>query len=118
MNMNHPKAHPKIKEAKAKIDESIESIKAIHGETYADIVLCYVMSLHLTRMIAMLAREASREEANAVGEQLTGTLSAMMDLVVDGHNISAKTIDEIQNWAIRLTGHIDYGIEQAVKGGK
>lgn len=118
MNMNHPNAHPKIKEAKAKIDESIESIKAIHGDTYADIVLCYIMSMHLTRMVAVLARRTSREEAEAIGEQLTGTLSSMMDLIVDGHNISDKTIDEIQNWAIRLTGHIDHGIEQAIKEGK
>jgi CRISPR/Cas system CSM-associated protein Csm2 small subunit len=118
MNMSHPNAHPKIKEARTKIDESIESIKAIHGNVYADIVLCYVMSMHLTRMVAILAREKSRETAEAVGEQLTGTLSSMMDLIVDGHNISDKTIDEIQDWAIRLTGHIDHGIEQAARGSK
>jgi HKD family nuclease len=118
MRMNHPNAHPKIKEAKAKIDESVESIRAIHGETYADIVLCYVMSMHLTRMIAVLARKASTDEANAICEQLTGTLSGMMDLIVDGHNISDNAIDEIQNWAVRLTSHIDHGIDQAARGAR
>lgn len=108
-------SHKLLKEARSKIDESIDSIRAINGDTYAKTVVAFLMGMHLTKMIATYASNLPHIQAESLREQLLGTLSFIMELVVAGYGISDETEREMMEWAQQLCAHIDNAYTQIKK---
>lgn len=108
--------HQLIEEAKTKIEESIDSIRKINGDSYAKIVTAYLMGMHLTKMVATYCQHLPERQVETLREQLLGTLAFTMDLIVEGFHVSDKTEKEMMDWAQKLCTHIDHAYTQLQKG--
>lgn len=110
--------HRLIKEARAKIDESIQSIRNINGDPYAKTVTVLLMGMHLTRMVATYAQYLHPQQAESMRDQLLGTMSFAADCIIDGYGFSEETEKEMMDWAEKLCTHIDNAYTQIAKEGQ
>lgn len=107
--------HKLLKEARAKIHESIESIRNINGESYAKTVTVLLMGMHLTRMVATYCQHLHPHQAESMRDQLLGTMAFAADCIIDGYGFSDDTEKEMMDWAEKLCGHIDNAYERIAK---
>lgn len=105
-------------EAHQKVKEMIQSIKAIKGEQYAEIVEFLSMGVHLTKMIAVLVKPHPAYVAEAMGNHISGTLDTAAGLIFAGYKISEQDQDEMMTWIEKISDQIDFGLHQTIKDKK
>ncbi len=107
--------HRLLKEARSKIDESIQSIRNINGDSYAKTVTVLLMGMHLTRMTATYAQHLHPSQAESMRDQLLGTMSFAADCIIEGYGFSDEKEKEMMDWAEKLCAHIDNAYERIAK---
>jgi hypothetical protein len=100
-----------------KIHDSLQSIIAVKGEKYADIVAWLIGALHLQNMVKQLATKFDDEKIDyVVGKQMSAVLAHGMAMIIEP--LDFKTEDEcreIMDWAERL---VQYHYEDFIKENK
>lgn len=102
-----------IKELSESIGEAFESIEAIKGERFANIVRFIQLSMHTFRLTTMITDEEYRHALPVLARQYTNMLDiAMLEMTKD---MSKAEQDEAFKWAENLDKRIDNATQEINK---
>lgn len=91
-----------LDDLKTNIQESIDSIKAIKGEPYANAVSFLHLAANTNRLMVILTQEASMESRLMLVKQYAAMVQLGMGMIADAYGMSDETVQEITDWAKQL----------------
>jgi len=92
------------------VREMLDSVKAIKGETYADILEYISMSIHLTKIISVLTRQQPGIVTDGLQDHFVLMMTKSCDLLFGLCQYSDKDIEEIFGWAEKISEQVDNGL--------
>lgn len=104
-----------VQQVRETIDEMMTSVRAVKGESYADLLLFLSTGMHLTKMVAFAIRGAEPRVADALGRQLASTLELATGMLIDAYNLTEKDEEEVFKFAEKISDQVDNFM---FKGGK
>jgi len=104
-----------VQQVRETIDEMLTSVRAVKGESYADLLLFLSTGMHLTKMIAFAIRGSEQRLVDAIGHQLASTLELATGMLIDAYNLTEKDEEELFSFAEKISDQVDNLI---FKGGK
>ena len=112
----HQHDEPKfVRDLHTRIEDSLESIRAVKGETFADIVYVSFMGAHATKMVGsvLLHSDVSDEARDAVGRQLAHAIAAFMSLIASHAKLTQQDCKDLMTWSDTLCDHVGTAIKEA-----
>lgn len=111
----HQHDEPKfVRDLHTRIEDSLESIRAVKGEKFADIVYVSFMGAHAIKMVGTYMKRGTDEEAReAVGRQLGHSIAAMMSLLASLANLTEQDCKDLMTWSDTLCAHVETAVKEA-----
>lgn len=102
--MSMPK---EIYDLKEKINDTMESVRAVKGETFAEILEFLNYGVQMTKLVAMASKDADSVLLEAMSRQLATTMTMATDLLFKAHNFKQEDEDEIFKFVHQMSEHVD-----------
>jgi hydroxymethylpyrimidine/phosphomethylpyrimidine kinase len=104
-----------VQQVRETIDEMLTSVRAVKGDSYADLIVFLSTGMHLTKMVAFAVRGAESRMVDALGHQLASTLDLATGMLFEAYNLTKQDENEILKFAEKISDQVDNFI---FKGGK
>lgn len=112
----HQQDEPKfVRDLHTRIEDSLESIRAVKGDQFADIVYVSFMGAHAVKMVGTYMHRGSADEEarDAVGRQLGHSIAAMMSLIASLAKLSEQDCKDLMTWSDTLCAHVNTAVKEA-----
>lgn len=111
----HQDDEPKfVRDLHTRIEDSLESIRAVKGNQFADIVYVSFMGAHAMKMVGTyMRRDGDSEARDVVGRQLGHSIAAMMSLIASLAKLSEQDCKELMTWSDTLCDHVETAVKEA-----
>lgn len=112
----HQDDSPKfIADLHERIDDSLDSIRAVKGDRFADIVYVSFMGAHAMKMVGtyMRRQEGESEARDMIGRQLGHSLAAFMSIIAELAKLTEKDCKEVLTWSDTLCEHVNTAMKEA-----
>lgn len=96
-----------------RIEEVLESIRAVKGDRFADMVYVSFMGAHAVKMVGTAMADVDETIRDVVGRQLGHSIAAFMSLLAEMAQLSEQDCKELMNWSDTLCGHVSTAIKEA-----
>ena len=104
-----------IQQLEEMIADYQESIRAIKGKQFTDVVGFLAMSMHTIRLVSMMIDEdVPKEATEMLGKQFASLVSLGVDAMAGG--MSSEEVKEAQDWAVKIDGRIEDAMSQLNRG--
>lgn len=99
-----------IQDMHTRIKDSLETVKAVKGEKFADCAYLMFLAAHTQMLVNSVLQGVENEKARMVcGLQMAGTMASLLDRVTEG--LKMEDIDELTKWSDTLVGHVKTAME-------
>lgn len=104
-----------ITNLQTRINESMNSIRAIKGDKFADATNCLFRTTHMSTNLNILLLQSQMNESlrASLMDQVTSCMSSQMNLIVKLSNLEAEDITEMMHWVDVMFRHVHTAIEEA-----
>lgn len=108
-----------LKELQQKVDDAMDSVQAIQGAEFRDL-LAYVMGCSQTmRLLAVAASHYEDDKVlGAAASQAAAMFAKGSALLADAYKIEDQKLDELMKWVETLDGHVYQALKEASKNDK
>lgn len=108
-----------IEELQQKVDDAMDSVQAIQGENFRDL-LAFVMGCSQTmRLLSVAASHYEDDQVlGAAAKQAASMFSKGSAMLADAYKIEDDKLDELMKWVETLDGHVYQALKEAMKDGK
>lgn len=106
-----------IEELQQKINESMDSIEAIQGEKFKQLLSLLMTSSQHMRFMSMLVHKYEKDKmVKKAGEHAAEVLSMASTLLAASYEMSEKQMEEMMKWVETFDGHIEQAMKEANHG--
>jgi len=105
-----------IADLETRINESMNSIRAIKGEKFAAATHCLFRGTHATSNLNLLLSHSDIDASirAKMTDQLTSCMSTHMNLIVNLGELNDDDVLEMMNWVDVLHKHVHTAMEEAL----
>jgi hypothetical protein len=112
----HQDDNPKfLDDLHERIDDSLDSIRAIKGDRFADIVYVSFMGAHAMKMVGtyMSKQKGESMAREMIGRQLGHSIAAFMAMIAELAKLTEDDCKELMNWSDTLCEHVNTALKEA-----
>ena len=108
-----------LKELQQKVDDAMDSVQAIQGENFRDL-LAFVMGCSQTmRLLSVAASHYEDDKVlGAAANQAASMFARGSSLIADAYKIGDDKLEELMKWVETLDGHVYTALKEANKNDK
>lgn len=96
-----------IKDLRISIDETMASIRAIKGDTYADVLDFLNHGVQMTKMIAASSVELPEVPRDLLRYEVGHTLALASELLFRAYGYTKEQEKEMMEWVMQISDRID-----------
>lgn len=106
-----------IEELQQKIHDSMDSIEAIQGEKFKQLLSLLMTSSQHMRFMAMLVHRNEKDKMiRKAAEHAAETLSMASTLLAESYQMTEEQMQEMMKWVETFDGHIEKAMKEANHG--
>lgn len=94
-----------------KLQETIDSLRAIKGEEFAELIRFISGVAHTAKMMGIAMREAPEAVQQVVAMQYSTTGAIGTNLIVNLLKLQEKEIEEVMGWSDTIGSHVEYTMD-------
>jgi hypothetical protein len=103
-----------IEALQQKVDEAMESVQAIQGEQFRDLLGYVMANTQLMRMMSMAAQKYEDDELlQVLAKQMAHVLAKSSAMLADAWGIEDDKVTELMKWVETMDGHIVSAMKEA-----
>lgn len=108
-----------VKELQTKVDDAMDSIQAIQGANFRDL-LAFVMGCSQTMRLLHAASSTVEDNKlfDVAANQTAQMFSKASALIADAYKIEDQKLDELMKWVETLDGHVYQALREAHQNAK
>lgn len=108
-----------VDELQQKVDEALDSVEAIQGEDFRNLLAFVMGSSQTMRLMSLLAHKHEDDNvAEAAYKQVAGMLAKGSAMIADAYKIEDDKLQELMKWVETLDGHVHNALKEASKHDK
>lgn len=106
-----------IEELQQKINESMDSVEAIQGEKFKQLLSLLMTASQHMRFMSMLVHKYDKDKmVKKAAEHAAETLSMASTLLAESYEMTEEQMAEMMKWMETFDGHIAQAIKEADHG--
>ena len=107
-----------VEELQTKVDDAMDSIQAIQGANFRDL-LAFVMGCSQTMRLLSVARSRHEDDELMIAatDQAAMMFSKGSAMIADAYKIEEDKLEEFMKWVETLDGHVYAALREANKNG-
>lgn len=103
-----------LKDLQQKVDEAMESVKAIQGEQFHQLLGLIMSSSQHMRLMAMMTNKYPDDQVmKTAANHAASTLAKASSMVADAYKFDDDKMSELMKWVETLDGHIVGAMKEA-----
>lgn len=109
-----------LKELQQKVDDAMDSVQAIQGENFRDLLAFVMGCSQAMRLLSVAASHHEDDEIlGAAAHQAASMFSKASAMLADAYKLDDEDkLDELMKWVETLDGHVYQALREASKNGK
>lgn len=107
-----------VKELQTKVDDALDSVQAIQGENFRDL-LAFVMGCSQTMRLLSVARSKYEDDKLMIAatDQAAQMFSRGSAMIASAYKLEDSKLEELMKWVETLDGHVYSALREANKNG-
>ena len=108
-----------VKELQQKVDDAMDSVQAIQGDNFRDL-LAFVMGCSQTMRLLSVARSRHEDDELMIAatDQAAVMFSKGSALIANAYKLEEDKLEELMKWVETLDGHVYHALREAHKNAK
>jgi hypothetical protein len=105
-----------LKELQEKVDDSMDSVEAIQGAGFRNLLAHVMACSQAMRMLSAIHQKyADDEQLDATAKSIASVLAKGSSLLADAYDINEDRCEELMKWVETLDNHILDALKEADK---
>ena len=110
---NHKKL---LKELQERVDESLDSVEAIQGAAFRNLLAHVMACSQVMRLLSALNSKYEDDDlVETAAKQCAHVLAKSSSMLADAYDINEEKCEELMKWVETLDGHVHQAIKEANK---
>lgn len=106
-----------LEELQQKVDDAMESVEAIQGEQFKQLLGLVMASSQLMRVMSMITHKYPDDSViDTAAKHAASTLAKASALLADAYGFEDEKMEELMKWVETLDGHILGAMKEASRG--
>lgn len=106
------------KELQERIDDCLNSVQAIQGDNFRDLLAFVLQSSQLMRLTSIVVdtlKEHEEKMAGALADETSKALARGATLLAEAYEMTDEQMQELMKWVETIDGHVTNSFKEANK---